>query len=197
VEPNLANQEIDYRVTEGRHFVTRRFVYPTGRAFSETTSRATLLGWPLVHITIGRCPETGRRRLARGWVAIGRLAIGGLAVGQAAVGLVAIAQLGVGLLLALAQLGISGQAAIAQVALSARAAAGQIAVARDEAIGQIAIARYAMGQVGVGRHVYDSDRRDAEALAHFTAIRDRLSGTPDGERVPAAPPREIGGGLSP
>ncbi len=197
MEPNHANQEIDYRVTEGRHFVTRRYVYPTGQGYTETTSRATLLGWPLVHITLGRCPETGRRRLARGWVAIGRLAVGGLAVGQVGVGLVAIAQLGLGLLLALAQLGMSGQVAIGQVALSARTAAGQIAVARDDAIGQVAIARYAMGQVGVGRHVFDSDRRDDEALTHFTAILERLTGRRDDGGVPAAEPNRIDRDVAP
>ena len=181
MEPNLANQEIDYKVSEGQYFVTKTFVYPNGRAYTETTSTGTLLGWPLFQMTIGRCPETGRRRVAKAWLAVGRIAFGGIAVGQLGIGIVAIAQLGIGLTFALAQLGVSAHTSVAQIGIASKAAYGQLSVAGEEAIGQVAVARYAMGQVGVGRYVYDVKRRDHEALEHFAPILDRMSQWQGGE----------------
>jgi hypothetical protein len=74
--------------------------------------QANLLGLPLLHYTSGVCPETERRRTARGVIAvgaqalgllalgwqlgIGQLATGGLVVGQLAVGEWVLAQVGVG-----------------------------------------------------------------------------------------------------
>jgi hypothetical protein len=56
------------------------------------------------------------------------------------------------------------------VAVARTASYGQVAVAGEEAVGQVAVARYAMGQVGVGRHVLDSRRQDPEARAHFAPL---------------------------
>src|SRR5207244_5786630 len=47
----------------------------------EYRSKATLFGLPLVHIAYGMDPETGRRRVAKGIIAIGDLAIGVIALG--------------------------------------------------------------------------------------------------------------------
>jgi hypothetical protein len=186
---NLAREPVDYRVVEGRYLVTRIFVYPSGLSYVERTSRATLLGWPLLHMTAGRCPETGRRTVAKGWVAVGRLAVGGIAVGQVAVGVLAIAQLGFALILLLGQAGLSGHTAVAQLGAARVTAVGQLVVAGREAVGQLAAAPYALGQVGLGRHVVDGRRRDPEAVAHFQTMRDRLLGwlgvTPPTRALPA------------
>jgi hypothetical protein len=40
-----------------------------------------------LHYTRGKCPETGKRVVAKGVVAVGRLAMGIFAIGQAAIGL--------------------------------------------------------------------------------------------------------------
>jgi hypothetical protein len=176
VGENIARGPVDYRVVEGRYLVTRIYVYPSGLSYVEHTSRATLLGWPLLHVTAGRCPETGRRTVARGWVAVGRLAVGGLAVGQAAAGVVAVAQVGLSLLFLLGQAGLSGHAAVAQLGVARVWAIGQVAVAGREAVGQLAVAPYALGQLGLGRHVVDMRRRDPEAAEHFRTLRDRLLG---------------------
>lgn len=54
----------------------RRYVYPNGTHFGELRSHRTILGLPLMHYTSGRCPETGRRIVAKGILAVGRLAVG-------------------------------------------------------------------------------------------------------------------------
>ena len=191
MDPDIdAQDRVAYRVSEGRYLVTRRFVYPSGHTYTETTSRATFLGWPLFQMTLGRSPETGRRQVAKAWLAVGRMALGGLAVGQLGVGVIAVAQLGVGLLFSLAQIALSGHLAAGQIGVAATGSYAQVAVARNEAVGQVAVARYALGQVGVGRHVYDSGRRDPEVLDHFAPLLDHLSHWLEGGASPDAPARE-------
>lgn len=89
----------------------------------EWKSRATLFGWPLVHVAFGR-DKNGKLRVAKGVIAIGQFGIGAitiaqfgigflfglgqfmlspLALGQFAIGLVAIGQFGIGLLFGLGQ----------------------------------------------------------------------------------------------
>jgi hypothetical protein len=77
------------------------------------------LGLPLLHYTRGICPETGRRIIAKGVLAVGRLAMGVLAIGHASFGAIAIGQLGLGILLGLGQ-GATGLYAVGQVALLRR-----------------------------------------------------------------------------
>jgi hypothetical protein len=174
VNANLAAQQVEYRVVEGPILVTRLYVYPSGLSYAERTSRASLLGWPLLHVTMGRCPETGRRKVARGWVAVGRFAFGGVAIGQVAAGLVTVAQVGFGLLLALAQAGLSLHTAAGQVAVGRTSAYGQVAVAATEAVGQVAVGHFALGQIGVGRHVWDTRSSDPLAREHFQPVLDRF-----------------------
>ena len=83
--------------------IWRRFAYPNGKYFAEFRSNATFGGLPLLHYTRGICPETGRRVVAKGIIAVGKLAMGILAIGQASFGIIAIGQLGLGLLLGLGQ----------------------------------------------------------------------------------------------
>ena len=84
---NVLLERVEYQ-TETTHFGTWRcYLYPTGVYFAEFKSHSTFLGLPLVHYTRGICPETGKRIVAKGVIAIGRLATGILAVGQLGLGL--------------------------------------------------------------------------------------------------------------
>lgn len=67
-----------------------------GYAGYEYRSEATIGGIPLLHITAGMDPETGRPRVARGVIAVGNVAVGGVALGGVAVGGVAIGGVALG-----------------------------------------------------------------------------------------------------
>src|SRR5262245_33776750 len=100
---NLLLEQIDYLVEETKWGRWRRFVYSNGNRFAEFTSHRAWAGLPLVHYTYGNCPETGKRIVARGVIAVGRIARGFIAVGQVAIGIVALGQLSMGLLLGIGQ----------------------------------------------------------------------------------------------
>jgi len=154
--------------------VWRRYLYPTGARFAEFKSHATFLGWPLIHYTFGKCPETGRRIVAKGVIAVGRLAIGMIAIGHASMGLVAIGQLAIGIGFGLGQ-AATGIAAIGQIALGVNLGLGQIATGYV-AIGQFAAGEYALGQLGFGTHVLSPKRADPEAIRFFKSILDLWTG---------------------
>src|SRR4030067_98430 len=135
---NLLLENVDYKIESTRFGVWRRFLYPTGAYFAEFKSHATFWGLPLLHYTHGKCPETGKRIIAKGVLAVGRLAMGVLAIGHASFGLIAIGQLGLGLLLGLGQ-GATGLYAI-----------GQVAGGLLFGLGQIATGEIAIGQIGLG-----------------------------------------------
>ncbi|MBI2424310.1 MAG: hypothetical protein HYV27_15875 [Candidatus Hydrogenedentes bacterium] len=140
--PNLLNQKVDYRFEESAFGLRRSFLYPNGRLFTEYQSSATLLGWPLIHITRGICPETGRHIVARGWFAVGRVAVGGIAVGHVAAGAIAIGQASVGLLAGI------GQLTFGAVAL------GQAAIGLALGVGQFVTGYFAFGQFAFGVEVW-------------------------------------------
>src|SRR4029079_2665213 len=52
----------------------------------EYRSRATLFGLPLLHVASGPDPATGRRRVAKGIIALGDIACGVVAIGGVACG---------------------------------------------------------------------------------------------------------------
>ena len=89
---NLLLENVDYKIETTNFGVWRRFLYPPGAYFGEFKSHATFFGLPLLHYTRGKCPETGKRVIAKGIVAAGRLAMGILAIGQASFGVIAIGQ---------------------------------------------------------------------------------------------------------
>ena len=101
---NLLLQNVEYKIETTNFGVWRRFVYPNGAYFAEFKSHATFWGLPLFHYTRGKCPETGRRIIAKGVIAVGRLATGIVAIGHASFGLITIGQLAYGKYV-LAQLG--------------------------------------------------------------------------------------------
>jgi hypothetical protein len=165
---NLLLEKVEYKIETTSFGAWRRFVYPTGAYFAEFKSHSTFLGLPLLHYTRGICPETGRRIIAKGVLAIGRLAMGFLAIGHASFGVVAIGQLGLGVLLGLGQ-GATGLYAIGQFALGLLFGLGQFATGQI-VIGQIAYGKYVLAQFGYGEYVWSQKRADPEAVAFFKSF---------------------------
>jgi hypothetical protein len=112
----------------------------------EFKSRATMFGWPLVHVAQGVDPETGKPRIARGVIAIGDIAIGGLALGGVAIGLVALGGLGLGFL-ALGGMAV-GAFAVGGASLGWYWAFGGMAVSLGYAVGGLALAPHTISGTG-------------------------------------------------
>jgi hypothetical protein len=161
---NVLLEKVEYQVTETSFGAWRRFLYPNGQLFEEFVSHTWVMGLPLVHFTRGKCPETGRRIVAKGVVAIGRLAVGVVAIGHASTGVVAVGQASFGLLLGMGQ-ATFGVCAVGQLALGVAFGLGQF-VTGYVAVGQIALGAYVLAQVGTGLHVWDS-RGSAPAAVQF------------------------------
>lgn len=124
----------------------------------EWRTRAEVLGWPVVHVAVGRDERTGRLRVAKGIIAIGQFGIG----------LVTIAQFGLGLVFGFGQC-VGGILAIGQVALGISFGLGQFATGIT-AIGQLALGKYVLAQVGYGEHVWSTKVRDPVAVEYFRGI---------------------------
>jgi hypothetical protein len=165
---NLLLEKVEYKIETTNFGVWRRFVYPNGAYFAEFKSHATFMGLPLFHYTRGKCPETGRRIIAKGMIAVGRLAAGILAIGHASFGLIAIGQLGLGILFGLGQ-GSTGLYAIGQLALGLMFGLGQFATGQI-AIGQFAYGKYVLAQLGYGDYVWSMKRADPEAVIFFKSL---------------------------
>lgn len=161
---NLLNKQPDYVITQSRWGQTRKYLYESGMLFKEFKSKMKVCGLPLVHITHGICPETGKRICAKGIIAIGRMAVGVFAFGQLSVGVIAIGQLSIALGFALAQLSIAGFFSIGQ---------GAVGVV---AIGQFACGYYSLGQIAYGQYVLSMSTRDFEAVTFFKGLWERISG---------------------
>jgi hypothetical protein len=160
--------DVEYKVDETPRGVWRRFLYPDGQLFEEFVSHRRVGGLPLLHYTRGRCPETGKRVVARGVVAIGRLAVGVVAIGHASAGVIAIGQLAVGLLFGLGQ-AATGMFALGQLALAGIVGIGQFATGWV-AVGQFGIGRYVLAQLGVGEHVWDTRGASPVAQQFFRSF---------------------------
>jgi hypothetical protein len=118
----------------------------------EYKSKRTFLGMPLVHVAKGIDPQTGRPRVAKGFIAVGNIAIGVIAIGGLALGGFAIGGLCLGLL------------AFGGVALGGIAFGG-VALALYLAVGGLAIsASYAIGGMAIAPHAIGSNRVDPEFL---------------------------------
>lgn len=140
--------------------VLRRFGY-------EYRSKTTVFGWPLVHIATGLDPMTGRKRVAKGIIAIGDMAIGGLAFGGGAVGVFAVGGAAIGLFsfggLAIGLLVALGGGAIGGLAVGG-GAIGFIAV------GGGAFGYYATGGGAYGVHPLGANVQDPVAKEFFTSF---------------------------
>jgi hypothetical protein len=118
----------------------------------EYKSKRTVLGLPFVHIAKGIDPQTGRMRIAKGFIAIGNVAIGVFAVGGLALGGFALGGFSLGLL-------ASGGVAIGGVAV------GGVALALFLAVGGLAVSgAYAIGGMAAAPHTIGSNRIDPEFL---------------------------------
>ncbi len=130
----------------------------------EWRTKAELFGWPLIHVAIGRDPQTLKLRVAKGIIA----------VGQFAIGLVTVAQFGVGLLFGFGQF-LIGAVVIAQFAGGVVFGLGQFATGYV-AIGQMAVGEYARAQLAWGRYVWTKARQDPQAVALFGRIWEGVKG---------------------
>ncbi len=164
-------EKVEYKVERTYFGTWRRYVYETGARFAEFKSHDSMLGLPFIHYTAGICPETGKRLVAKGVIAVGRKAVGFVAVGQAAVGLLALGQLAVGAV-AVGQASF-GVAVIGQLAIAILFGLGQMTTGYV-AIGQFALGHYALGQFGAGDHVWSTGRTDPEAVEFFSCFLGKL-----------------------
>ncbi len=117
-------------------------------------TQTTLYGYPLVHIAFGRDAQ-GKRRVAKGVIAIGQFAIG----------VITIAQFGVGILFGFGQF-IFSPIAVAQFAVALIFGLGQFATGYI-AIGQFALGYYALAQMGFAKYIWSAGRKDIEAFNFF------------------------------
>lgn len=169
---NLLLEKVEYKIEETAFGRWRKFIWPSGELFEEFVSHARFLGLPLLHFTRGRCPETGKRIIAKGIFAVGRLAFGVVALGHASAGIIAFGQLGLGLVLGLGQ-AATGLYAAGQFALAMNFGLGQFATGYA-AIGQLGLGEYVLAQLGLGEHVWDMRGVDPEAHAFFRALAARI-----------------------
>ena len=140
-------------------------MYPTGVSFREYKSTKTVFGLPFMHYAYGKSPETGKRVVAKGILAIGRIACGVIAIGQASFGVIAIGQLAIGILFGLGQ-ATTGIAAIGQLVLGVAFGLGQFSTGII-AIGQFASGKYVLAQVGFGKYVWSPKYADPIAVEFF------------------------------
>jgi hypothetical protein len=161
-------EQVEYKVIETGFGVWKSFGYVTGLSYHEFTSHAKVGTLPLVHYTYGRCPETGRRKVAKGVIAVGRIACGIIAIGQLAIGLVPIGQAAFGLVVGIGQIS-TGLFAAGQAAIGFYFGLGQFATGYI-AIGQFAVGVYALGQLGFGKYVWSLSRADEAAKEFFHTL---------------------------
>lgn len=159
---------VDWKVTRTDFWEIRSALDPAGGSFVEFTSRIAVAEWPLIHMTFGRHPETGRLKPAKGIIALGRVAFGVFPVGQLAVGIFPVGQAAFGLVLAIGQAALA-LSAVGQLAVAYHLAVGQIAVAKT-AVGQLAFGEYCVAQVAVGEHIYTQKVKDPEALRRLRQV---------------------------
>lgn len=171
---NLLLREIQYKIEETSLGTWRRFMYSNGQVFAEFVSHGRLFGMPLIHYTWGRSPETGRRIIARGMIAVGRLAVGVVAIGHASAGLIAIGQLAIGMAFGLGQAAF-GLACVGQLALGVLLGLGQF-VTGYVAVGQFALGAYVLAQFGLGVHVWDMRGAAPAAKAFFSGLISWVTG---------------------
>ncbi|MGB3703630.1 MAG: hypothetical protein WA997_20395 [Anaerolineales bacterium] len=131
----------------------------------EYRSDLEIFGWPLVHITRGYEPLTGRPRVSKGVIAIGEIAIGVLAVGGFAFGGLAVGGMGIGVI-ALGGLAIGG-VSVGGIALGALAAVGGVAYSLVYAVGAMAHAQYVISPIRVDREIFDLLRQFWSGIRHI------------------------------
>lgn len=115
-----------YHYEDNGSGIWKSYEFENGVKFREYTSHAVIGELPLVSITSGINPETGKMALAKGVIAIGQRSEGVVAIGQFA----------------------SGYFSIGQFVTARIAGVGQFCIA-PLAIGQMTFAVAAIGQMGI------------------------------------------------
>lgn len=128
----------------------------------EYRSKAEIFGWPLLHIAFGIDAKTGKRKVAKGVIAIGDTAVGGLAIGGSAIGVLACGGAALGLI-SLGGVSIGLLLAIGGCALG-NLAFGGLAIG-TVAVGGCAIGYYAYGGAAFGTYTVTS------TFEHPTAVK--------------------------
>ena len=130
----------------------------------EYRSKTEVFGLPLVHIAMGVDLRTGKKRVAKGVIAIGEMAKGIFAFGGLALGVFSFGGLSVGVI----SLGgfALGLASFGGFALALIFAYGGFAIA-PIAIGGLVIGYYAAGGTAYGAHTWSSRGRDFAAREFF------------------------------
>jgi len=137
----------------------------------EYRSKATLFGWPLLHVATGVDPATGRKRNAKGIIAVGTAPRGVIAFGDVAVGVIACGIFGYGVIsISVVAVGI---VACGSVAVGLIMAMGGLAMA-PVALGGAAFGWYANGAIAWGRHAMSPRGYDPVADAFFNPRAARL-----------------------
>jgi hypothetical protein len=140
----------------------------------EYRSKVTLFGLPLLHVAIGVNPATGRKRSARGIVALGSAPRGLIAFGDVAVGVVACGIFGYGLV-SISVVAI-GAVAVGSLAVGLWLAMGGVAVA-PIALGGAAFGYYANGAMTWARHALGPNvPYDPRAEQFFNPVSVKLAG---------------------
>ena len=137
----------------------------------EYRSKATLFGWPLLHVAISVNPATGRKRYAKGIIAVGCQPRGVIAFGDCAVGVIACGIFGYGLIsISVVAVGIIAWGSVAAGVLVAM---GGLAVA-PIAIGGAAFGWYANGAIVWGKHTLSPQVSDPLAIQFFSPYVSKL-----------------------
>jgi tRNA A-37 threonylcarbamoyl transferase component Bud32/MFS family permease len=141
-EPDLRYQQVS-EVKTGMEAIYGQMPLHLRRALGhEYKSKTTIFGVPLVHIATGIDPATGKKRVAKGIIAIGDVAVGVIAMGGIAMG---------GFTLG----GVSfGVFSLGGLALGLVLASGGCAVAGVFAFGGLAVGGIALGGMAVGYYAF-------------------------------------------
>jgi predicted Ser/Thr protein kinase len=139
----------------------------------EYRSKATLFGWPLLHVAIGVNPATGRKRSARGIIAVGTSPRGLIAFGDEAVGVIACGIFGCGVV-SLSVIAV-GMFACGSVAVALVFAMGGMAIA-PVAMGGAVLGWFANGALALGKHAISPTVYDPVADKFFNPGASKLVG---------------------
>jgi predicted Ser/Thr protein kinase len=130
----------------------------------EYRSMAEVFGLPWLHVAIGVNPATGRKRSARGIIALGSAPRGVIAFGDTAVGVIACGIFGYGVVsLSVVAVGVF---ALGSVAVGLWLAIGGVAMA-PIAMGGAVFGYYASGQIASGKHALGPGLSDPLADQFF------------------------------
>jgi predicted Ser/Thr protein kinase len=138
----------------------------------EYRSKATLFGWPWLHVVTGVDPTTGRKRSARGIIALGTAPRGVFAFGDVAVGVIACGIFGYGVIsISIVAVGI---VALGSVAAGLLLAMGGIAIG-PIANGGAVLGYYACGALAWGKHAIGPGVYDPLADKFFNPATAKLT----------------------